>query len=384
MKETLRLLVVDDEMGMRMAVERALRSYSCRVEEIDSDVDFVVASAESGEEALEMIDKEQPNLIMLDYKLPGISGIDVLNALGDRKQDIFVVMITAYASLETAVQATKLGAYDFLAKPFTPDELKSVVRKTTRHMLLQRQARKLAQEKKQMRFQLISVVAHELKAPIAAIEGYLYILKDPAIMADASIVSKSVERSLVRLDGMRKLILDLLDLTRIESGQKKRELKDADIAAIARASMETIAPTAADKRVTMEMNCPERLVFRADAGEIEIIFNNLLSNAVKYNRDDGRVTATVEKFGDGVKISVADTGIGMTEEEKSRLFGEFVRIKNKKTKNVMGSGLGLSIVKKLTALYGGSVSVESEPDVGSTFTATLVKAAEEPEEGATD
>ena len=110
----------------------------------------------------------------------------------------------------------------------------------------------------------------------------------------------------------------------------------------------------------------------ADAREIEIIFNNLLTNAMKYNRDGGRVDVTLQRTGKQAEITVSDTGIGMSEEEVQRLFGEFVRIRNEKTSHILGSGLGLSIIKKLALLYGGDVMVKSQSDVGSTFTVTLM------------
>lgn len=110
---------------------------------------------------------------------------------------------------------------------------------------------------------------------------------------------------------------------------------------------------------------------KADAGEIEIIMNNLISNAVKYNRTGGRVDIFVEKAKELVRISVADTGIGMSSEEKDRIFDDFFRIKNQKTRNITGSGLGLSIVKKIVDMYQGSVDVQSTPEKGSTFVITL-------------
>jgi signal transduction histidine kinase len=112
-------------------------------------------------------------------------------------------------------------------------------------------------------------------------------------------------------------------------------------------------------------------VLQADRGEIEIMLNNLVSNAVKYNRDGGRVDVTLSGGVEGVTMAVKDTGIGMTKEETAKLFGEFVRIKNTKTRNIMGSGLGLSILRKLANMYGGEVTVESQPDVGTTFTVRL-------------
>jgi len=104
---------------------------------------------------------------------------------------------------------------------------------------------------------------------------------------------------------------------------------------------------------------------------MEIMLNNLLTNAVKYNRDGGSVDVRLECAGGRARLEVADTGFGMSAEECGRLFGEFVRIKNDHTRNVLGSGLGLSILRKLARLYGGDVTVASTPDVGSTFTVEI-------------
>jgi two-component system, sensor histidine kinase and response regulator len=373
MNETLHLLVVDDELGMRVSVERALRHYSTHLPEIQHDVDFRVSQAESGEAALALIETDVPDIILLDYKLPGISGLDVLQTLKERKLDVLVVMITAYASLETAVQATKTGAFDFLAKPFTPEELRATVHKTTKHCIVQRQAAKLAEERRQIRFEFLSVLAHELKSPLAAVEGNLFILRDHLVGDTIGAYDHLVNRSLIRLEGMKKLIFDLLDLTRIESGQKKRSLAAVDVCAIARQSIETHGALAAEKHVTVFFDGDQAAQLNADAGEIEIIFNNLVSNAVKYNKDGGSVAISVRDQGQVIVIAVKDTGIGMAPEEVARLFGEFTRIKNAKTMNILGSGLGLSILKRLSHLYGGQVQVESVPDEGSTFTVTLHK-----------
>jgi two-component system sensor histidine kinase/response regulator len=369
--DPVRILVVDDEQGMRLGVERTLRGFTLRLPDFEDEISFTVTQATSGEEALKCIKDNQPDLMLLDHKMGGMSGLDVLEALGPKVNDILTVMITAYASLETAVTATKRGAYDFLAKPFTPNELKATVRKAANHLLLQRQARRLAEEKRQVRFQFISVLAHELKAPIGAIEGYLGLMKDRTAGDDWDAYDPMIERSVVRLAGMRKLIIDLLDLTRIESGTKKRELVEVDLRELAAESMETYFPDAQKRGITIELHADETVPIMGDSGELQIILNNLISNAVKYNRDDGKVDVTMTQDNGVTTIAVADTGIGMSEEDVAKLFGEFVRIKNAKTRNILGSGLGLSILKKLSQLYGGDVSVTSTPDVGTTFTVTL-------------
>jgi signal transduction histidine kinase len=154
-----------------------------------------------------------------------------------------------------------------------------------------------------------------------------------------------------------------------------------DVREAAMKSIETTQPDADQRKITVKLHCPESVMINGDSSELEIIFNNLVSNAVKYNRDGGKVDVYIDKKEDDlVTIKVSDTGIGMTPEEKEKLFGEFVRIKNDKTRNIQGSGLGLSILKRLSSLYEGDVSVESEADVGSTFIVNLKNLPIEPSE----
>lgn len=368
---TLRVLVVDDEPGMRLAIARVLGTFTVEPGDDDATMSFEVRTAETGEEALERIAEAVPDILLLDLKLPGISGLDVLRQVNERALPTLTVVITAYATLETAIDATKQGAHDFLPKPFTPDELRVAVRRVVKHLVVQRQARRLAEEKKQVRFQFISVLGHELKAPLAAIEGFLQILKDGTAGSDPAAQQQIVDRALARSGGMRRLIAELLDLTRIESGQRRREFTDVDVREVAQASLDMVAAAARERKVRLALHSPDRVPVVADRGEIEILFNNLVSNAVKYNREGGRVDVTIEPTDGGLRLEVADTGIGLSPEEASRLFQEFVRIKNDKTRAIPGTGLGLSIVKKLAQLYGGDVAVQSEPNVGSRFAVQL-------------
>ena len=374
--DMLRVLVVDDEPGMRAGVERVLRHFTVRVPEVEGEVCFAVEQAETGNQALARIKAGKPDLLLLDHQLPDITGMDILDQLGSPDEsEMLTIMITAYASIETALAAAKRGAYDFLAKPFTPEELTGTVRKAASRIILQRQARKLAEEKRQVRFQFISVLAHELKAPLNAIEGYLRLIQERTAGNDLGAYDRMVGRSLVRLEGMRKLIFDLLDMTRIESGQKSRVLEELDVRDVAREAAETCALEASGRRITIAVHADGPVPMTADRDEIGIVLSNLISNAVKYNRDGGRADVNLKREGGAVTIEVADTGIGMTAEEAASLFNDFVRIKNPKTRDILGSGLGLSTVKKVAALYGGEARVKSQPDVGSTFTVILRSSA---------
>lgn len=369
--QTYKVLIVDDEAGMRSGSERSLEGFSVPLADFSDQVNFTVASAGTGQDALRMMAEDRPDIVLLDYKLPDITGLEVFEKIENGAKDMALIMITAFASLEVAVSATKLGAFDFLAKPFTPDELRSAVQKAVRHIYLQRKARTLEEEKNHVRFQFISVLAHELKSPLAAVEGYLRIMEERLKGGELKDYSGMVDRSLIRLGGMHKLVTDLLDLTGLESGRKKRELAPMDLVKAAAAAAESVSARAGAAGVTIDLQLPDKLIFSADPGEMDMIFSNLLTNAVKYNRSGGKVSLRLSALEGGVDIECSDTGIGMTEAEVSRLFREFTRIKNEHTRNIGGSGLGLSILDRIVKLYSGDIRVDSSYGEGSTFRVRL-------------
>lgn len=371
----LRVLIVDDEPGICSGISRVLSNYSVDFPFLEEEFTFETQEVGSGEQAIEIIDKDGADIVLLDNKLPGIYGIDVLEYINKKQIDCSVMMITTYASLDLAIKATNNGAYNFVPKPFTPQELKTSMESITKHLYLKRMTKKLNDEDKQLRNQFLSVLSHELKLPLSAIEGYLRIMKERLAGNVLDDYEEMINRSLERIKGMRSLITDLLDLTKIESDKKNRDLIKLDITDIAVKSRDIISPMAIQKNVEIFINSePEEIFFLGDPEKLQIIFNNLISNAVKYNKDNGEVRCTLREYPEYIKITITDTGIGMSEEDIPKLFQEFVRIKNDKTRKISGSGLGLSITKKIAEdIYHGKISVTSTPDEGTTFTIELPK-----------
>lgn len=363
----LSLLVVDDEDGIRSGVIRILENFSVSYPFMDEDFEFDVFEAATGESAIEQINKRHFDIVLLDNKLPGIQGIEVLEYINKNQLDIVVVMITSYASLELAVKATRQGAYDFVPKPFTPKELRASVETIAKQLFLRRMTQQLNVTGKQIRFQFLSVLSHELKSPLNAVEGYLKLMQEKRMGDKIDDYHEMIDRSLFRIQGMRNLILDLLDLTRIESGKRARTIKNINLCEIAAQSIETLQPLAIQKDVDVHLSCYEKVQLKADEQELEIIFNNLISNALKYNKQGGRVDINISQENKKIVLSVQDTGIGMDPEDTKRLFEDFVRIKSDQTKNISGSGLGLSIVKKILEFYNAEIKVDSAIGKGSCF-----------------
>ncbi len=370
MAEPLRILVVDDEEGIRLGVARVLEKFVASFPDIGGETSFLVAAAATGEEAVACLHERPPDIMLLDLKLPGIGGLDVLKEARGLETPVLTIMITAYASLATAVEVTREGTFDFLPKPFTPSEIRAVVRRATRELILSRQAKKLAAEQRRTRFEIIRVLVHELKAPLGVVEGYLGSILD-GVVSDEETLHRVVKRSMARIQGMRQLILDLLDVTRLEAGMKARDFAPVNLGEVARECIDAMRAQAEAKQIVVELASAGGLSLVAVRAELEIVLNNLLSNAIKYNRPGGKITVELGQAGDLFTIAVSDTGVGLSQEEAAKLFNDFVRIRNAKTRGIEGSGLGLATVKRIAAMYHGEALVVSEPDKGSTFTVTL-------------
>ena len=369
----LKILVIDDESGIRSGVSRILNNFHVTYPFMDEDYSFEVIEAANGEDGIVTIDRELPDILLLDNKLPGIQGVDVLEYIRDRKYDIVVAMITSYASLDVAIRATRDGATDFIPKPFTPQELKSSIENITKQLYLKRITQKLKQDGKKIRYQFLSVLSHELKAPLNALEGYLRMMQEKQAGDKIDDYTNHIDRSLQRIQGMRNLIMDLLDFTKIRLERKEEKIQEVDLAQVASGAIVTVQPYAIQMEVNINLDVRSDSVIMADPEDMEIIFNNLVSNAVKYNKFGGGVDITIDGTDSEIILTFSDSGIGISESDRENLFTDFVRIKNEKTKNISGSGLGLSIVRKVVELYHGTIKVESTPDAGSVFTVRLPK-----------
>ena len=368
--ETLSILVVDDEPGIRSGVKRILEGHRVSFPFMDEDYQFVCREAATGEEALQMLEESPPEILLLDNKLPGIDGMEVLEIMKQKNMDIMVAMITSYASLEIAAKATDDGARDFIPKPFTPAELKSSIDLITKQYFLKQITSTMKEEGKKIRYQFLSVLSHELKSPLNALEGYLRMMQDRELGDGLNDYGGILDRSLQRVEGMRSLIMDLLDFTKIRLERKDEKMERVDLKERAQLALATIKPLAIQRNIKIRYT-GEEVYYDADPSDLDIMFNNLLSNAVKYNREGGEVELCLIQKQGAIEILVKDTGIGMSEEEVSLLFKEFVRIKNSRTRAITGSGLGLSIVSKIAELYGGHIHVVSIPEKGSEFSVIL-------------
>jgi two-component system phosphate regulon sensor histidine kinase PhoR len=226
-----------------------------------------------------------------------------------------------------------------------------------------------------MRQQFVANVSHELKTPLSSIKAYT-----ETLLGGARNDPIHCERFLNRIDEqagrLQDLILDMLSLARIESGQAPLDLADVSVARVVRRCIADHEPQAVARGVLLEQQIDDpNLRVHADEEALRQILSNLVDNAVKYTPAGGRVTVRCRASGKMVEIAVTDTGVGIPAEHHAHLFERFYRVDKARSRELGGTGLGLSIVKHLCQAMGGSVAVKSELGKGSTFSVQLPLAA---------
>lgn len=219
----------------------------------------------------------------------------------------------------------------------------------------------------------LSVATHELKAPMTVIKGYVSTVIDGDYGAIADKIQEPLRMVMEQTERLNSMVLDLLNVSRIEQGRISFDMQQVDVSKTVDLLVEQYTKIAQEKGLTIVYEKPEQPVMLfADAGRVQEIITNLVDNAVKYSQK-GTVIVRHEFKGNMVATKVRDTGIGMSSEERSRLFQRFYRVKNEQTKTISGTGLGLWIIKQYIEKMGGSIEVDSLPGEGSEFTVWLKK-----------
>jgi len=483
-----RILVVDDERGMRDGCRRIL-----------ADEGYEVETAEDGVDALNCFKTTNGGFdaVLIDLKMPRMNGLELVERIHQQDKNIVLLVITGYATIDTAVEATKRGAYGYIPKPFTPDEMVLPVKQGLEKRALAIEARQLREEREKRLLEVafersksntiincmtdgvlvvnrerqivmrnaaaarmihgcasiplpceldslesadllslvgeslssggssaisskeitfaqstymvnaspvlepngetlgavavlrditalrklqtakslfVSMLAHEVKSPLAVIEGYLNVILSGAAGDDPKRDRRMLERSLVRAETLRTMVSELMDLTAIETGNFAIRRSALDIVEVATNTVEFCRPKAEENDIDITLDCRPGIEGHrvlADKDAMTSILRNLIDNAIKYTAPKGHVNIGIEQDEVYVKVTVTDDGMGMTAEDKARVFEEFFRARNESTAHIPGTGLGLTVVKRLVELHNGKVTVRSMPGQGSTFTVSL-------------
>ncbi len=325
----------------------------------------------NGQNGLDLVKEFQPDLVYVDLKMPGISGIEVIEKIRDIDPTIVVIVITGFATVSSAVEAMKNGAYDFLPKPFTPDEFRLITQRGLDKRGLILETIQLRREKEMLREQFAAIVSHELKAPLGAVQQNLYVLVSELANQLNEDQKDRFARMQTNISGLITLILTWLRVLSVDVMKIRENFKPTSISTVISKATENVQPTAIRKDIEIFSSVKEPLLlFNGDEGTLVETLGNILGNAIKYSRNGSKINLTTEQIEKNISISVTDKGIGISNEDLPYIFNDFFTGKDGQ-KIEKSTGLGLAITRRIIEAHYGSVSVESEPGKGSTFTICL-------------
>jgi signal transduction histidine kinase len=370
---TANILVVDDEVGMREGCRRALTPHG-----------YQVTVADGGAEGLRKLREGQFDLVLLDAMMPGMSGLELLDRIDEHDPDIVCIMITGYATVDLAAQAMKQGAHAFLPKPFTSDELLTMVHRgleERQRQIAAREERERQEEQLELerarqeeakldivesRFMLVLV--HELRNPAGVIKNYVQLMRSGYVDDDEW--DAYLEKLDLRAGQLLNMLDQLLELAHLKKGIDRSKLKPVAVAEVLAGVVKQMRPLAEKKGLDFGAQIQAEPTLLAEPAHLRSLWTYLLDNAIRYT-PSGKIGVTLAERDGQVVTTVTDTGIGITTEELGRIFQEFYRSESAKAQVEVGTGLGLAIVNQLVKGYQGTIEVDSAPGQGSTFTICL-------------
>jgi DNA-binding response OmpR family regulator/two-component sensor histidine kinase len=354
------VLVVDDEAGLRDMLAYSL-----------PEKGFRVTTAASGEEALALLRAADFDLAICDLMMPGMPGVEVLRRFKDLRPATEVIMATGFATLETAVESMKLGAYDYITKPYEVDRLSAVLSRALERRRLKSEVGTL-ENINRLKSEFLANMSHELRTPLNAIVGYTSLLIDGTYGAVPPPQIEALERVLVGSKDLLTLINAVLDLSKLNARMMSVFMEEFDLAELLTEVSETMQSLAVMKGLRLSTNASGPLRVRSDRTRLKQILINLAGNAVKFTARGGvTFEAALDEGSDRVRLTVKDTGPGIAEADLPVIFEEFRQLDGSSRREHGGTGLGLTIVKKLAQLLGGEVSATSRIGEGSVFTVDL-------------
>ena len=468
-----KILVVDDEKRIRSGCVKMLLADG-----------LIADSAETAEASLEKLDQEHYDIILLDLMMPGMSGMDALVHLRSRHPDTVVIVITGYATLEYSVEAMKKGAFDFIPKPFSPEDLRRVVKKAVDHirtlqdiatetsrmrvlvnqlsdgvLAVDKQERVVLSNKAAFRLmgcepdvvvgrvvgdvinhpilldcirralflpkeqseveaeintldidsgngsvlnvrcmpfrdrlertlgailvlhditalkkidllksQFVSMVAHEIRSPMNTVLAQMHVLMEGLVGQVTDKQRELIDRCSQKVNALAEMAGQLLDLSKIESGLSEDYGQEIDLVGLLVKQLDFHRDQAGQRKIGLNGGrIDDGLMIKGNLYQITEAIANLISNAIKYTPEGGSVAISGTRNGNRAVVTVADTGFGIPADELQHVFKRFYRVKNEKTRFIVGSGLGLALVKRIVEAHQGSVRVESVFGEGSSF-----------------
>jgi signal transduction histidine kinase len=373
MDEMAKVLIIDDEEVVLDSCTKILESGP-----------YQAATAMDGTFGLELAREFHPDIVFVDLKMPGISGFEVLERIHDFDPTIVTIVITGYATVNSAVEAIKKGAYDFLPKPFTPDEFRVITSRGLERRRLVVETNTLRREREMLRDHFAAIVSHELKAPLGAIQQNLFALEHELADQLSEDQAARLGRMKNSIDNLMKLIHTWLRVISSDIMAIQEKFQPVSIPAVIAHAVESVEPHAIRKDITIATSFEEDISqVHGDEVTLGEAIINLVNNGIKYSRMGSTIHVSATEEEDEVLISVSDRGVGIAEEDIPFIFGDFF-VGQTAPEEERGAGLGLAITRRIIEAHGGSISVESALDKGSTFMIHLPSLGPEAHAGPTE
>ena len=335
-----------------------------------ADTGYRVRVAEDGESALDQVAIEQPDLILMDVLLPGMSGFETCRKLKEDEETagIPVIFLTALTGSEDKIEGFRAGGVDYLTKPLQLEEVAARISTHVKIRALQRELaarNRLLAEANLRKDRLFTIIAHDLRSPVAMFVSAMRVLRK--ITPDDPEYESILDSLDDRADRLEKLLSNLLDWAELQIASGELPPDQFRVATAVTSVMMILEHDAQDKGIAVDVDVPEELSAYINLQALRAVISNLVSNAIKFTSAGGTVGVSASESDDGVMLEVRDTGIGMSEEELQHLFRLDSRLHKAGTSGEKGSGLGLVITHELVERMGGSISAESVPRRGTTF-----------------
>lgn len=279
-------------------------------------------------------------------------------------------------SLRHILVSTALIRYDNEPKVMLTIDDITEQKEAEEELLLSREAlteaKRIAEHANHSKSAFLATMSHELRTPLNSILGFSQFLNCEKKGKLNEKQKRYVRNIMTSGNHLLHLINNILDITKLDSGEVELNMETVDLGEIISDAEQMVLPMILGKGITLELDCERGdFLVRGDRVKIKQILYNLLGNAVKFTPPDGSVSLVCRRAGEWVKVSVSDTGVGISKEDLEQIFDPFVQVQDYHAREHGGVGLGLSIVRSLVEMHGGNIRVDSEPGKGSTFSFTI-------------